>query len=338
MKNILYMLALTLASVPVHADTVTMKNGDKLTGTVVRKEGDSLVFKTGFAGEIKLQWTQISTLKTDKPVALVLDNDTTIEGANLAPTIAGSASVSTANVSESMNIALSSVKYINPSIEVSGKGVKVNGRVNAGASVASGNSESESYHLDGEVIMRTKTNRFTVGANMYKASDEVSDTEDKYAAFLKYDHFLSAKRYIYGNTSFARDEFKDQKLKSTIGLGYGHQFWEAPNRNLALEAGLTYVNDDYFVAVDENYLAGRWAVRFDHKLYQDRVQFFHLHEGLLDFSDTENLTITSQTGFRFPLFTGMNASIQANVDWDKSPPAGTKSTDRKILFSVGYAW
>jgi putative salt-induced outer membrane protein YdiY len=338
MKIILYTLALSLVSMSVYADTVTLNNGDRLTGSIVRKEDSNLVFKTSFAGEIKLKWTEISSIKTDKPVVLVLDNDTSIEGASLEPTTTGSAGVRTANVTQSMDIALASVKYINPSIATSGKGVKVSGRINAGASITTGNSDTESYHMDGEVIMRSKTNRFTVGANLYQAKDNSVDTEDKSAAYLKYDHFLNAKQYIYGNTTFARDTFKDQKLKSTIGFGYGHQFWETPSRNLALEGGLAFVNDDYFVAADENYTAGRWAIRYDQKMYKDKIQFFHNHEGLLDLSDTENLTITSQTGFRFPLLAGMNAAIQANIDWDKSPPAGTGSTDRKILFSIGYAW
>lgn len=338
MKSIFYLLALSLITLTVHADSVTLKNGDKISGTVVNKEDGNLIFKTSYAGEIKIAWSEIVSLSTDKPVVVVLDNDTSIEAAKLAPSESGTASISTPNVGKPVDVALASVKYINPSIEASGKGVKITGRVNVGVSIASGNSDNESYNADTEVILRTKTNRTTVGANLYQANDNGTDTEDKSAAYLKYDHFLNAKQYIYGNTSFARDKFKDQKLKSTVGMGYGHQFWESDSRNLALEAGVAFVNDDYFVTADENYTAGRWAIKFDEKLYNKKVQFFHQHEGLIDFSDTDNLTVTSQTGFRFPLLTGMVASIQANVDWDKSPPAGTGSTDRKILFNIGYAW
>ena len=338
MKNILYVIICSLFSLSAYADTVILKNGDKISGNVVSKEDSSLIFNTKFAGDIKVQWSEIASLTTDKPVVVILDNDTSIEAAKLAPASPGTANIQTSNVSKPMQVALGSVKYINPSNEVSGKGIKVTGRVNVGASIASGNSDTESYNVDTEVIMRAKISRTTVGANLYRASDNSTTTEDKSAAYLKYDHFLTDKSYIYGNTTFARDKFKDQKLKSTIGLGYGHQYWETPSRNLALEAGLSFVNDDYFISADENYTAGRWAVKFDQKFYKDKVQFFHNHEGLVDLGDTENLTITSQTGFRFPLLTGMVASIQANVDWDKSPPVGTGSTDRKILLNVGYAW
>lgn len=338
MKKILTLVVLCVLSTPLYADTVTLNNGDKLTGTIIRKEDSNLIFNTSFAGDLTIKWSEIASLATDKPINIVLNNETSIEAANLSASSKGSTRIQTTDVNNPMEISLASVKFINPSIEVSGRGVKVSGRVNGGINIASGNTDTESYIADTEVIMRTKINRTTIGAKYYKAKESGIDTEDKSFAYLKYDHFLTDKRYIYGNTTFSRDIFKDQKLKSAVGIGYGHQFWESDARNLALEAGLSFVNDDFFIAVDENYTAARWAVNYDQKMYKNKIQFFHYHEGLMDLSESDNLTIISQTGFRFPLFLGMNAAIQANIDWDKSPPVDKGSTDRKILFSVGYAW
>jgi len=322
----------------VIADILTLNNGDRLTGTIIRKEDSNLVFKTDYAGEIKIKWDQVTAVTTDKPVQLTLDNGTAIEKASLSPAQDKTAEIKAENINNDLEIKLSSVKYINPSDVVSGKGIKVSGRVNAGVNIASGNSDTESYNLDTEVVMRGKINRFTVGANLYRASDNSVDTEDKSSAWLKYDHFTSKKSYVYGNTSFARDKFKDQKLKSTIGLGYGIQFHESDERNFLIEGGLNYVNDDYFIAMDDDYAAGRWSLRYDQKFYKKRLQFFHNHEGLFDLDDTGNMNIYSQTGFRFPILSGMNASLQLNVDWDNQPVAGTASTDRKLLFNLGYSW
>ncbi len=38
------------------ADEVRLKNGDKLTGQVVRMEEEKLVLKTTYAGEIAIAW------------------------------------------------------------------------------------------------------------------------------------------------------------------------------------------------------------------------------------------------------------------------------------------
>jgi putative salt-induced outer membrane protein YdiY len=329
---------LSLFSLPALSGQVTLKNGDTLTGTIVRKEGAHLLLSTSYAGEIKIQWSEIVSLSADKPLVLVLKNDTSIEEAKLTAITDGKSSVAAKTIEQSFDVALADIKYINPSIEVSGKGTKVSGRVNAGSTLTSGNTESETYNLDAEVVMRSRDNRTTVGATHYRASDNNVDTEDNSSAYLQYDHFLTNKRYIYGNTRFSRDKFADQKLKSTIGLGYGHQFWESDTRNLSVEGGLAFVNEDNYVAADDSYTAARWALDYDQKLYKNKIVFFHKNEGLQSLSDSAESSITSQTGLRFPLLSGMFASIQANIDWEKTPPAGTKSTDRKLLFNLGYAW
>lgn len=320
-----------------YADTIFLNNGDKINGQIIRKEGSTLLFKTPYAGEIKIQWKAIASMKTDKNLVLTLENDTNIENASISPSDKKHI-VKTKNIDNPIDIQLSSIKYINPSQAVTGKGMKISGRVNVGLSIASGNTDTESFNVDTEVVLRGKTNRITTGANLYQASDNNVDTEDKTSAWLKYDHFLDNNDYIYGNTSFARDKFKDQKLKSTIGLGYGHQYMESDQRNLSVEAGADYVNEDYFTASDDNYIAGRWALKFDQKFFSKKLQFFHNHEGLLELDNTDNVSITSQTGFRFPVLAGMNAALQLNLDWDNLPSVGTKSTDRKFLFTLGYSW
>lgn len=338
MRSVVILLMLSIASLPVMASKITLKNGDILSGTIIRKEGSHLILSTTYAGKIKIQWSEITSLTADKPLVLVLKNDTSIENARLTAGITGTSTVTAENIDQPFDVSLSDIKYINPSIEVSGKGIKVTGRINAGTIITSGNTESETYNLDTEVVLRSRDNRTTLGAKHYRASEDNIESENNTIANLQYDHFLTSKRYVYGNTTFARDKFADQKLKSTIGLGYGHQFWESDTRNLSVEGGLAFVNEDNFVAADDSYTAARWAVDYDQKLYKNKIVLFHKNEGLQSLSDSADLSIISETGLRFPLLSGMFASIQANIDWEKTPPPGTKSTDRKLLFNLGYAW
>ena len=41
-------------------------------------------------------------------------------------------------------------------------------------------------------------------------------------------------------------------------------------------------------------------------------------------------SLTHRTGAFFPLFGGLNASVIWGLDWDKSPPDGTKETDHSL--------
>ena len=46
----------------VMADQVTLKNGDRLTGTIVKSDGKTLLIKTEFAGEVNVQSDAVSAM------------------------------------------------------------------------------------------------------------------------------------------------------------------------------------------------------------------------------------------------------------------------------------
>ena len=47
------------------SDTVTLKNGDRLTGTIELSDGKDVTLKTDYAGEIKVHLSSIREMKTD---------------------------------------------------------------------------------------------------------------------------------------------------------------------------------------------------------------------------------------------------------------------------------
>ena len=57
--NLLTLIALFAISSSVFADQVTLKNGDRLTGTVVKSDGKTLVLHTEAAGDVTIQFAAI---------------------------------------------------------------------------------------------------------------------------------------------------------------------------------------------------------------------------------------------------------------------------------------
>ena len=62
MKFLAGVLLFFAAAFAASADTVVMKNGDHLTGTVVKSDGKEVTLKTDYAGEVNLQWSAIKEL------------------------------------------------------------------------------------------------------------------------------------------------------------------------------------------------------------------------------------------------------------------------------------
>ncbi len=62
------------------ADQITLKNGDRLTGTVVKSDGKTLVLHTDAAGDVTVQFAAIARITTDKPLHIALKNGQTVVG------------------------------------------------------------------------------------------------------------------------------------------------------------------------------------------------------------------------------------------------------------------
>ncbi len=327
--------ALFFLAVPVSADEVYLANGDRVSGTVIKKQGDILTLKTDFAGEIEIAWDKVVTVSTEAPVVVQLDDATLLKG-TLARSDDGSVGIAGSELVQAGQVPVARVALINPPAPQNG--VKLSGRANAGVYIAKGNTDKESYHGDIEAIARTKQNRFTAGAIYNQALDDGVESENNATAYLKYDHFFTDKWYTYANTVLFKDDFADLNLRTSLGLGAGYQFIESELTNLSLEGGLSYVNEDFDLAPDDSYPAARWSLNYDHFLYPDRLQFFHFHEGLLGLQDTKDIIIITRTGLRAMLTDSFTATAEVDVDWDNTPSPGNDRVDTRYLFNLGYGW
>src|SRR3990167_3513310 len=63
-------LALSAATSPLLADTVWLKNGDRLSCTIKFFEGKKLLLETDYGGSIALDWKKIATLQSDQELLI----------------------------------------------------------------------------------------------------------------------------------------------------------------------------------------------------------------------------------------------------------------------------
>ena len=315
------------------ADEVRLKNGDKLTGQIIRMQDDKLILKTTYAGKITITWQEVAGIRTDGSVKIILKDETTLEGTTEAVED-GKMKLDTEKLETSPSFSLADVKSINPEPV---KTVKITARANASVTSERGNTNSDNYYFDGEFVARTKKNRYKIGGELTNEKADGITTSKNWLAYGNYSHFLNKKWYLYADTLFEHDEFKDLNLRTTLGPGAGYQFFETPLLNLSISAGLAKVDENFDVAEDKDYSAGQWTINYDQYFFNKFVQLFHVNTGYVSLEDANDWFFKTRTGLRFPLYKGLTATLQYNFDWTNQPSvAAEKEDDTKFIFLLGY--
>ena len=324
------LLFLLAAASVCHADQVTLDNGDRLTGTVKRIGGGSLVIGTEYAGDITINLKRIAALQTDSDMTVVLDDDTRLYGR-----LSGTGQ--TLEIAEHEPVEMTRVSNVEPG-RVTGKEWKFSGRLALGASESSGNTSTRNLHWDGEFVALQDANRYSLGGRGDYGSANGTQNQDDTIIYGQYDRLLSKKWYAYVNASLENNRFSDIYLRTVGGVGVGYQWLDTERTKLALEAGPSYVYTDYYTRSDEHNLAARLVTKFDYWVWPHAVQFFNYNEFYPSLEQYENSFLRSQIGLRFPLVDKFLATAQWNLDWNGNPPPGKVKLDQTVILTLGYRW
>ncbi len=67
-RSAIFSLMLCLIASACLADQVTLKNGDRLTGSIVKYDQEKLFMKSELAGDITFFWSAVSGIVSTKPL------------------------------------------------------------------------------------------------------------------------------------------------------------------------------------------------------------------------------------------------------------------------------
>jgi putative salt-induced outer membrane protein YdiY len=324
------MFATGFGAMKARADEVQLKNGDRISGTIVRMENKVLRINTPFAGDLFIKWEAVAAITTDSSIQVGLSDDTSARGV-VFPDEEGKLSLKAEKAKKPWTFDIDNVKVINPPPDF-----RWTLRLDAGVDIEQGNTDSEEYHLDTQFFLRTADSRYTVMVELDKEYASNTLSEDAALGVLKYDYFFTKKWYGWLGTLLEKDKFKDLNLRSVVGAGPGYQFFESPSRNLGVEAGPAYVDEDFDGGEDQGYGAISWAFDYEQYFWDNRVQFFHWQFGLWSLENSEDVRIYTRTGFRVPLVKSLSVSLQYHWDLDNAVPSGEEEIDERFLFTLGW--
>jgi putative salt-induced outer membrane protein YdiY len=329
-RAVVFFLLTVLAHGAV-ADEVVLKSGDRVRGEIVSLSAGKLVVRTQYAGELALRWSDVASLSTSRPVTLMREGERAPLLGVLQPLDDGRVLLLNA-AGGALELRLDQVAHLNPQPWESGLGAAYSGRLTLSAAYSRGNTEDERFNGDGEFTARAREYRYALAARIDHRDEAAVGRNTAWLGNANYDRFVDERRFFYTRASLEHDRAKDVERRSTLGGGYGAQIFDTQTLSLSVRAGLDYVRVERLEAPNEGYPAFGWGVKATWQ------PWFHEQEGFWNLEDTEVITLRSKTGLRLPLLQGLGLSVQLNLDWERRPAPGRKSTDSTLLVGVDYAW
>ncbi len=315
------------------ADELHLSNGDVISGQFIRMEENHLFFKTTYAGEIKVKWSEVRNLITDDAITVIFNDGKAVSGISQKAS-SNMMQLETQKREAPSDFKLSEVAAINPKKKPV---VKITARINTGLTRERGNTDTDTFELDGEFNARSGKNRYNLLGEFSKEKAKGETTVENWLAFGRYSYFLTQKWFLYVQGLLEHDQFADLDLRSTVGVGPGYQFFESEALNLSVSAGPAWLDEDFDEEEDEDYAVGQWLFNYDQFFFDKRVQLFHVQIGWIKLSESDTWVIKTRQGLRIPIYKGLTSTIQYNYDHDNDPSDDADDKwDSKLMFLLGW--
>lgn len=335
MKNLRIVMLIGIAVLAagvgvVRADEVILKNGDRLSGSIVKMGEGSLVLKTSYAGEIKIDWKEIQGFTSAAPAKVQTLDGSILTGVVTSPSPERIV-VTGDQFGPTMEIPLTSIQAINPPPMV-----RHSGAFNLGGLIAKGNSDSKAINASLFYSLRADRHRFGVEGKYNYGEQSGTINVRNALGKLTYDMFISTRVFWNIFALFEQDTLQDLNLRSTFGTGPGYQFIDTKRTQLSGTVGVAFVNEDWRTREDTNTAAGRWGVNLRTILIPDRLILFHRQEGFYDFKEPNAWRLRADQGLQVPVYKQLAVNLEYDFRYNSNPAPARKRTDHLYIIGISY--
>ncbi|MEQ8801076.1 MAG: DUF481 domain-containing protein, partial [Haliea sp.] len=295
-------------------DELVLKNGSRIFGTVKGIRDGVVTVETEFAGSLKIKQDRIVSLQSDGPVVLKLADGEVVTEPGL--TVTGEQPVPTRGDAPAGSYALRDLALSDPEPWELGRGYRWTGQASAALGLQRGNTDTDEFDYRVDSVWRSLQDRYTTRLN--GEIDEANGVKnaENWSVLAKYDRFLEGPLYWGVNVSAEQDNFADLDLRYYLGPYMGRQFYEQPVFTLSGEAGLVYVDEDFIMAEDQDYVGANWSVDASCNYLNGNSLLYLKHTGIWNLDETDNLVLNLVMGLSFPLLLNIEGAAEVQLTYD----------------------
>jgi putative salt-induced outer membrane protein len=236
------------------ADQVILKNGDRISGAIVKSDSKTMVIKTDWAGELNVQLAAVDSISSTQTLHLELKNGQTVAGT--VSTNDGRFDVATsangrvpAAHDQVVAIRSDAEQEVYDRLQHPGLRDFWSGVFDTGLSLTRGNSALLAYNLSAKMSRTVPRDKITAYATSVYATDDTippgHTTAHAVLGGARIDYNLKPRLFVFGLADFAYDEFQHLDLRSVLGGGFGVHVIKSKATTLDVFGGADYEREKF---------------------------------------------------------------------------------------------
>jgi putative salt-induced outer membrane protein YdiY len=344
-RKFLLLAPLLLLAFYAFADQVTMKNGDRLTGTVVKSDGKTLVLHTDYAGDMTLKFDAVQAIESGQTLHVQTKDGKTAAGTvttsdgNLQVKTSGGAVEAPMSAVTALRNDKQEAAYeesLHPGIFQEWKS-----GLNLGFALTHGNSETKNLSIGFLATRQTLHDKLGAYANAVYATNDApgavpSTTANSAGGGSRYDHDIKQRVFGFVAADFFSDALQGLNIRSVLGGGGGYHAVKNDRTALDLLAGGNYTHEAY-TAFTRNFAALTIGEDLTQKIGKGTV----LNQDLgffPDLSDPGEYRATFALGTVTKLNRWLGWQNSASDIYVTNPPAGKRQNDLVLTTGLNVSF
>jgi len=329
------------------ADQIVMKDDDRITGTVIKKDGEKLTIASKNFGEVTMKWEDVESIRTDAPVTVVLGGDRTekVEIDTQDGKIRIGRSEPPQMVEPKEIIALRNEEQQSAYEKFLRPGILdlwvVNGSISL--SGARGNANTSTLTTPVNMVRTSNTSRTALYFTAIRSTALVDGVSRQTAQAIRggwaFNRNISKRMFINTFNDWEYGKLQSLDLRTVVGGGAGYRLWKGETGQWGLVAGVGWNREAFTPKKSKNF------IRHAGEPYSsDDLNFkFNSRTSLVQcFRMSNNVSGTGQ--YRINLDIGVATALTKWLTWNVSrgdralgdPVPGQRRND--LLYSTGLGF
>ncbi len=322
------------------ADQVVMKNGDRVSGSIVKQDGKTITIKSESFGLVTAPWDQVASVTSDQPVNVVLK-----DGKALAGTLATTeGNVEVATKEAKVEVKPAEIAALRNAEEQRAYERLLEpglfqlwaGSASIGWAGTNGNAKTLTFTTAANVARVTNTDKIALYFNLIKASALIGGTTATTAQAARggvgYNRNVSPRLFVNAFNDYEYDRFQNLDLRTVFGGGFGFHAVKSERSVLDVLGGADY-NRSRFSTDTRNAAEAFWGDEYTLKLTgpSSLVQSFRMFNNL---SDTGEYRVNFDLGLATRIARRITWNVALSDRYLSNPVPGRKTND--WLYTTGF--